>query len=337
MQEKELLLLLYLSAFGCIIYLSIFQREDKELLHFENEFAGLTILTVLTSKLGFSKKAITALKKKEDGILLNGKHATVRAKICAGDTLTINCDDGEDEQNEKLVPSATLPDIIFEDEDIVVANKPANMPTHPSHNHFDDTLANSLAYYYKLQDRPFVFRSVNRLDRNTSGAVLVAKNKRAAYKLGKAMKEDKIKKEYLAILCGRPKELSGTIKTHIRRKEKSIIFREICSECDDSKLAITDYKVIAQSDALSLVVAAPVTGRTHQLRLHFAHIGCPILGDDLYGKPSDLIPRHALHAYKLSFEHPTKNTTVNIFADVPEDIKNIIIDNFNTEDIKHES
>lgn len=311
-------------------------KEDTDLLHFTNEFAGLTILTVLTSRLGFSRKAITALKKREDGILLNGKHATVRAMICEGDTLTINCDDAEDELNEKLVPSSTLPDIIFEDEDIVVANKPANMPTHPSHNHFDDTLANALAYYYSLQSRPFVFRSVNRLDRNTSGAVLVAKNKRAAYKLGKAMKEDKIKKEYLAILCGTPKELSGTVRTHIRRKEKSIIFREVCTECADSKLAITDYKVIAQGNSLSLVVATPVTGRTHQLRLHFAHLGCPILGDDLYGQPSDMIARHALHAHKLSFEHPIKNTTINIFADIPDDIKKIIIENFNMEDIENE-
>ena len=187
-------------------------------MQFENEFAGLTILSVLTSHLGFSRKAITALKKKENGILLNGAHATVRAKICAGDTLTINCEDEENEQNEKLVPSAILPDIIFEDEDIVIANKPANMPTHPSHNHFDDTLANSLAYYYQLQGRPFVFRSVNRLDRNTSGAVLVAKNKRAAHKLGRAMKEDGIKKEYLAVLCGTPKEAAGTVQTHIRRR-----------------------------------------------------------------------------------------------------------------------
>ena len=306
------------------------------MLRFENEFAGLTILSVLTSKLAFSKKTIAKLKKKEDGILLNGSHATVRALIREGDILTINCDDGEDEENSKLVPSNVLPNIIFEDEHIVVANKPYNMPTHPSHNHFDDTLANSLAYYYKLKNRPFVFRSVNRLDRNTSGAVLVAKNKPSAYKLGDAMRKDKIKKSYLAILCGVPKESVGTIKTYIRRKEKSIIFREVCEERDDAKLAITDYKVIAQNENLSLVIATPTTGRTHQLRLHFAHIGCPILADDLYGKPSDMISRHALHAYELTFEHPATNESISVFVELFDDMKNIISENFNMEDIINE-
>ena len=308
----------------------------SSLLRFENEFKGLTILSVLTAKLGFSRKSITKLKQKKDGILLNGSHATVRAIIREGDILTINFDDSEDEENGNLLPSNVLPDIVFEDGDIVVANKPENMPTHPSHGHFSDTLANSLAYYYKLQERPFVFRAITRLDRNTSGAVLVAKNKLAAYRLGKAMKNSEIEKSYLAILVSSPNETQGTITTYIRRKEKSIIFREVCDKCGDAKLAITNYRVIAKNERLSLVLASPVTGRTHQLRLHFAHVGSPILGDDLYGYESDMISRHALHAYSLSFKHPATDENITVFAEIPEDMKKIIKENFKQEDISNE-
>ena len=205
------------------------------------------------------------------------------------------------------------------------------MPTHPSHNHYDDTVANSLAYYYKLKSRPFVFRSVNRLDRNTSGAVLVAKNRISAYKLGKQMKSGGIKKTYIAILDGIPERKSGRIETYIRRKEESIIFREVCEKREDAKLAITDYTVIAEGNGLSCVMATPVTGRTHQLRLHFAHLGCPILGDDLYGEPSDLIGRHALHAYKLEFQHPDSQAPLCIAAELCDDMKRIIKENFDME------
>ena len=143
---------------------------------FENQFIGLTVKEILTNKLEFSKRAITSLKSKPDGILINGQHATVRAVIKENDVLIINSAD-EGDNHDKLVPSSTLPEIIYEDEDIICVNKPPFMPTHQSQGHFYDTLANSLAYYFSLQNRPFVFRSVNRLDRNTSGVVLVAKNR----------------------------------------------------------------------------------------------------------------------------------------------------------------
>ena len=294
---------------------------------FENQFIGLTVKEILTNELGFSKRAITSLKSKPDGILVNGQHATVRAIIKENDVLIINSDD-ESSNHEKLVPSSTLPEIIYEDDDVICVNKPPFMPTHQSQGHFYDTLANSLAYYFSLQSRPFVFRSVNRLDRNTSGIVLVAKSRLASAKLSEQMKKNGISKSYIAILQGELKNDEGRIETHIRRKEKSIILREVCEKTEDSKIAITTYKVLAKCNGLSLVLATPVTGRTHQLRVHFAHIGAQILGDDLYGEKSDLINRHALHAYKLCFEHPKSKQKTELYAPLPNDMKEIIEENF---------
>ena len=302
-------------------------------MQFKNKFVGLTVKEILTEELGFSKRAITSLKLRPDGILINGEHATVRAKIKENDILTINSDDVVNNE-EKLVPSLVLPDIVYEDDDIIAVNKPPFMPTHQSQGHFYDTLANSLAYYFKLQERPFVFRSVNRLDRNTSGIVLVAKNRLASSKLSNQMKNDEISKSYIAILQGELDNDEGIIETHIRRKEKSIILREVCEKTEDSKIAITSYKVLAKVNGLSLVLATPITGRTHQLRVHFSHIGAQILGDDLYGESSPLINRHALHAYKLCFSHPETCQSIELFASLPTDMRNIIDEHFGKDIIK---
>lgn len=295
-----------------------------------NKYVGLSIKEILIDKLHFSKRAITFLKNRPDGILLNGEHATVRAVIKENDVLTINYLD-ESTNNEKLIPSNTLPDIIYEDEYVLAVNKPPFMPTHQSQGHFYDTLANAIANYYKQCERPFVFRSVNRLDRNTSGVVLVAKDRLSSHLLSLQMKNNSIEKSYIAILSGNLPSNEGIIKTHIRRKEKSIILREICEECDDSKLAITKYRVIAQNRGMSLVEATPITGRTHQLRVHFAHKGAQILGDDLYGECSELINRHALHAYRLSFEHPVTKEEMSLFAPLPDDMKTMIENYFGKE------
>ena len=291
-------------------------------MRFENEYIGLSIKEILTDKLQFSKRAIASLKNRPDGILINGEHATVRAIIRENDILEINCEDISD--SEKLVPSSILPDVIYEDDGIIAINKPPFMPTHQSQGHFYDTLANSLAHYFFLQGRPFVFRSVNRLDRNTSGIVLVAKDRLASSKLSNQMKENKISKSYIAILEGKLPQSKGKIETYIRRREQSIIVREVCEECDDAKIAITEYEVIASNNGLSLVLATPITGRTHQLRVHFAHLGAQILGDDLYGNPSTLINRHALHAYKLCFFNTQNDEKNELFAPLPDDMAKII-------------
>ena len=209
------------------------------------------------------------------------------------------------------------------------------MPTHPSHGHHHDTLANALAYYYSLKGIPFVFRPINRLDRNTSGLVIVAKNKIAAAKMTEYMKEHKIKKSYIAILKGEllPEgeklKIDGeelfVIDKHLHRTAKSIIIREVCSpDTLDADRAITYYKILTQNSECTIVEAFPKTGRTHQLRVHFASLGHPIVGDDLYGFSDRFIDRHALHAHSLEFPSPIDSESIiRLSAPLPEDILNV--------------
>ena len=282
---------------------------------------GKTVLEILKKELRLSSKMITSLKKSPTGITVDGEHVTVRRILHTGEVLRIETEDKE--QNENLVATELPLDILYEDEDIIALNKPPHMPTHPSHGHFSDTLANGLCFYMQKSDEPFVFRSVNRLDRNTSGIVLVAKNRISANRLYGSMQKGLITKKYIAFICGVLPQHGGTVDTFIRRREESIITREICVSLPDAARAITHYEVLSTDGDLSAVKASPITGRTHQLRLHFAHLGAPILGDDLYGSESDEISRQALHAYYLSFPHPTSGRITELFAPLPNDMNTV--------------
>lgn len=283
---------------------------------------GMTVLRILKGELGLSSKMITVLKKREDGILADGKHVTVRHVMQPGETLEIRFEDRD--ANENLVPTEMPLDILYEDGDIIAVNKPPMLPTHPSHGHFDDTLANGVCFHVmKNQSTPFVFRAVNRLDRNTSGIVLIAKNRVASSALYKSMQSGKIEKKYLALICGTPENDVGMIETFIRRQKESIITREVCGDLPDASYAKTNYEVLETDGRISLVKAMPVTGRTHQLRVHFSHIGTAILGDDLYGNESPEISRQALHAYSLSFPHPRTGEVMTLRADLPSDMKKV--------------
>lgn len=290
-------------------------------MRFENEFAGLTVKQVLTEHLGFSRNAITALKKRPDGILLNGHHATVRARISACDILEINFEDSVPSVHT-IYEDAPMPDIIYEDERMFAANKPPHTPTHQSAGHYRDTLAASLGRYFHEMGRPFVFRAVNRLDKDTSGVVLIARDMVSCAHLGELMRGGGIKKTYLAILDGEVNLESGTVETYIRRKNESVMLREVCGADGGGQLARTEYRVLARGEGLTLVEAHPLTGRTHQLRVHFAHLGAPILGDGLYGSPSELIDRHALHACSLDISDGAEN--VHIEAKIPSDMACVI-------------
>ncbi|MBR4295886.1 MAG: RluA family pseudouridine synthase [Clostridia bacterium] len=287
------------------------------------KFNGKTILFFLKNELCLSSKMITSLKGLEKGIMVNGCRVTVRHVLENGEVLELLTDDTK--ENENIVPTEMPLDIIYEDDDILVVSKPPMMPTHPSHGHFYDTLANAVCFHMqKTRSEPFVFRSVNRLDRNTSGLVLIAKNRISASRLYSAMQKGEIKKRYIALLDGVIEPSSGVIDTYIRRQKESIIFREVCEALPDASRAVTYYKTIGCNDKISVVCAEPVTGRTHQLRVHFAHMGASIIGDELYGKPSKDIGRHALHAYSLSFSHPKTKEQIELKAPLPEDIKKVL-------------
>ena len=300
----------------------------------EKKNDGISVLDFLRREVGLSSAMLRHLKFIPDGITVGGNHVTVRHILRTGEILSIKSEDSE--SSERIVPSDIELGIAYEDEDLVVPDKPPFMPTHPSHGHFDDTVANALCHRYSDSGRPFVFRPVNRLDRNTSGLVIVARNRMAAAKLTASMKRGEIKKSYIAVLDGalpRTQE-EQVIDTFMKRTDASIIVRRVCSEEEGGDRAITRYKVLYSNSLHSVVLATPVTGRTHQLRVHFAHIGAPIVGDDMYGAASDKIGRHALHAAFLSFPHPTSKEKMSLLSPLPNDITELLRVMFCEEDLK---
>ena len=312
--------------------LCIFERTATRVDYLiEKEYDGKTVKEIVRRPLGISMATLKHLKFLERGILLNGERVTVRAIVHEGDLLTLEVEDNEPQ--EKLEPVDLPLDIAYEDEFLVVPNKPADMPTHPSHDHYTDTVANALAFRYKKLSLPFVFRPINRLDRNTSGLLMIARDRISANTLSEAMRKRQIEKQYIAVLDGIPDSDGGIIETYIRRTAESIIVRENCSENEGGDHALTEYRVILAENGHSIVLAKPLTGRTHQLRVHFAGIGCAITGDDMYGSPSKTIPRHALHSHVLSFPHPKTSEKITVKAPLPKDMRELIESAFSSEAI----
>ena len=292
---------------------------------------GKTVLQYIKQNLTISAAHLKHLKFSDGGIRVNGGHVTVRYVLRQGDILSLATEDREEDCH---IEPCDLPlYIAYEDDECIVPSKPSNMPTHPSCDHYDDTVANALAFRYAKEGTPFVFRPVNRLDRNTSGLLLIAKSRISAGRLSREMANGRIKKAYIAILCGSLPSDEGVIETYMRRTSESIIVRENCSESDGGDYALTRYKTLLEGGGYSVVAASPITGRTHQLRVHFAHLGAPILGDDMYGKESEHISRHALHAERLSFPHPKDGREMTLESPLPKDMRELL-DNLFSEEIK---
>lgn len=239
--------------------------------------------------------------KKNNKILINEKVANINSKISMGDLIEVLIDFEED--NSNIVPVKMDLNILYEDEAMLIINKPDGIPVHPSMDHFTDSLSNGVRYYFDSINLKKKIRPVNRLDKNTSGIVIFAKNEYIQECLVKQMKSDIFKKEYIALCEGKFEKEKGVINAPIGRKENSIIERCIKENGD---IAITEYEVLEYNEShnYSIVKCNLKTGRTHQIRVHLSYIGHPILGDTLYGNPSDLINRQALHAYKIEFLHP---------------------------------
>lgn len=289
----------------------------------EDNYEGMLIRDVLKTKLGYSVNLIKKLKFSENGIRVNGKWVTVRYVLRHGDVLSLAVEDTEEDVSPYIIPSPLPLEVLYEDEFVTAVNKPYDMPAHPSLGHQLDTVANALAYRYR--DRIYVFRPVNRLDRDTSGCMLTSNSRDASYKMYLAMTGGQISKTYLAVLDGVPTEEEGALRSYMHRRPDSIIMREETSpDTPDAKSAVTEYRVIASGGGRSVVLASPITGRTHQLRVQFAGIGCPITGDSLYGAPSELIARHALHSITTSFPHPESGATVTVTAPLPEDMCDLL-------------
>lgn len=258
---------------------------------------------------------VKELKTREDGIVLNEKKALVTASLHQGDILTLTAKEDPWETKAKPIPLDFS--ILYEDDDLLLINKPAHMPTHISQGNHENTLANGLAYYFAQQGQPFTFRSINRLDRDTTGIVLVAKNNISGSILQKAVKEGSIHRTYLAITAGKCPD-AGTIDAPIGRTEDSIIKRRVTPEGD---MARTHFKTLSYDARknLSLVSLSLETGRTHQIRVHLKHIGNPIIGDFLYHPDNTFIQRQALHSHTITFSHPITQETISMAAPLPKD------------------
>lgn len=288
----------------------------------EKEDAGLRIEQFLKRR-GYSSKNLAAIKRMPKSVIVNGEHFYMRQELKEGDRLSIHI--METESSEKVPPTEIPLNIVYEDEDIIVINKPAHMPIHPSLNNYTNSLANALAWYYEKQNKPFVFRCCNRLDRDTSGLTVVAKHLVSGNILSSMVKERKFHRQYLAIVRGHVIPPSGTINAPLGRKEGTIIERTI--DWEHGENAITHYHVVEEKNGHSLVSLKLETGRTHQIRIHMKHLGFPLIGDYLYNPDMEFINRQALHSHKISFTHPITGEPMNFVAPLPEDMQRVLENN----------
>lgn len=275
-----------------------------------------SISDFLKSK-GYTSSNIVELKKYENGIVLNGTWAYMNQKPAILDRLLVRvC---EYKKSENILPVFIKLDIKYEDEDIVVVNKPSDMPIHPSLNNYENSMANALMYYYR--DKNFVFRCINRLDRDTTGLSVVAKHFLSAGILNTFMQRREIKRVYNAIVedDGSLKE-SGTVDAPIAREDNTLIKRRVSKE---GHRAITHYKVLKRLNGASLIELRLDTGRTHQIRVHMSYIGHPLVGDYLYNERyyDKENVRPLLHSKSLSFIHPITGEDLYLECELPKDFK----------------
>lgn len=277
---------------------------------------------------GYSRHIRTWLKQHPGSVRLNGEEALFSFPLKNGDLLEISLE--EEHPSENIVPVDLPIHIIYEDEDLMVIDKTADMPVHPSIGNYENTLANAAAWYFHRQDIPFVFRCINRLDRDTTGLLILAKHMLSGAILSDQMKKRAIHRTYLAITEGKT-DPAGTIDSPIGRTDQSLILRQVDHENGDS--ACTHYlqkcwhpktfypeTLPVPQDGLSLVQLQLETGRTHQIRVHMTSIGHPLIGDTLYNPETALMNRQALHSYRLAFTHPVTGVSLEFTSPLPEDM-----------------
>ena len=277
---------------------------------------------------GYSRHIRTWLKQHPGSVRLNGEEALFYFPLKNGDLLEISLE--EEHPSENIVPVDLPIHIIYEDEDLMVIDKPADMPVHPSIGNYENTLANAAAWYFHRQDIPFVFRCINRLDRDTTGLLILAKHMLSGAILSDQMKKRAIHRTYLAITEGKT-DPAGTIDSPIGRTDQSLILRQVDHEngysacthylqqCWHPKTFYPETLPVPQ-DGLSLVQLQLETGRTHQIRVHMTSIGHPLIGDTLYNPETALMNRQALHSYRLAFTHPVTGVSLEFTSPLPEDM-----------------
>lgn len=281
----------------------------------ENE-QGTTVLDFLRKK-GFSRHILSSMKADKEALTRNGQRIGGREQLLAGDHFRVRLLETVD--SDGIVPVSMPLSILYEDEDILVINKPADMPVHPSIGNYTNTLANGVAAYLDAKDEHSPFRCINRLDRDTSGALILAKNAFSAAVLSTQMRNRQIRRTYLAVVEGITPP-NGTISAPISRVDDSVIERHV--DLLHGEPAVTHYERLETKNEHSLLEIHLETGRTHQIRVHMGYIGHPLPADYLYHPKYDCFKRQPLHSLQLEFRHPVTDKSMCLLAPVPEDMCN---------------
>lgn len=281
---------------------------------------GLLLREFLREEKAISKGALADIKFKGGNIAVNGKEMTVRKKLRAGDTVTIKFP--PEHRSPGLLSEKIAIQIVYEDDYFLVVNKQAGMPTIPSWMYPSQTLANAVLGYYDQHHIDSTFHAVNRLDKDTSGLVLIAKHRYAHDLMSTQQKQGHLQRVYFAVVHGKIVQKEFQINSNIGRKDGSIIEREVR---EDGQHAVTNVVVHKADKDYSVVEVKLLTGRTHQIRVHFSSIGHPLLGDDLYGGTLEKIERQALHSWKMRFIHPFTKEEIELEQQPPQDIQRAIV------------
>lgn len=275
------------------------------------EYDGAKVYTFLKTHMKISLTLLRSLKRVEDGLLLNGEHTRTVDIVHTGDTVTVNMP----EKEREIIPLDIPLDIVYEDEDLLVINKPGGLAMHESHNHQGDALSNAVAAYLQKKGKSAVFRCVGRLDKGTSGLVICALNAHVAARLS-----GNFEKRYLAISTGRFTE-DGEIIKPVYRPDPIKTYRTVDERGD---YAETHYTVLEYGENFTLLRIRLETGRTHQIRVHFASLGAPLYGDTMYGTANEICPRQALHCESVSFTHPVTGEKLKLTAEMPTEMKALL-------------
>jgi len=282
--------------------------------------AGVRVDALLKRHMGLSGTVIRRIKWLEDGILVDGIRVNTRFTPSEGQLLSVRLDDPQ--RRSGIVPAPGPLDILYEDRDVIVVNKAPGLSVHPGPGHFDDTLGNFLLFHYDMEGETADLHPVHRLDRGTSGLLVVAKHPYAQEVLKDQLHTDEFRRIYLAVCQGVPEPHSGTVDAPLGPKPGSLMEQMVRP---DGKSARTRYQVLEEEEGRSLLRLELDTGRTHQIRVHMAHIGHPLVGDHLYGvEDRALIPRPALHSAELTFRHPITKERLSFSQPLPEDIRKLM-------------
>ncbi len=284
---------------------------------------------------GYSRRDLTELRKPEHPTYVNGRECILKRRLSAGDRLQVCI--RETAVSKTIAPVDIPLSVVYEDEDLIVIDKPSGLPCHPSRTNRLYSAANGLAWYYQQKGQPFVFRCINRLDRGTSGLTVIAKHFLSASILAAEQKDGRMKREYLAVVCGTPDPPSGTVSAPLSRVPGRSISRVV--DFENGAKAVTHYRLLEQKNGYSLLSCVLETGRTHQIRAHMRYLGCPIAGDPIYNPacakyctqpdegdwkiPIEIngITRQALHACRLKLVQPVTGEALTFSAPIPEDMQ----------------